>query len=122
MFEIKGFTYHDKSPYRKRPLKGQKVWVYSNHNMTGKISIGGFQRARRKPKDVTVLVKFHVSLGNPAFLTVKGTDMEKSEQVQEELPQDGEGYCTRVVFFGPVHEVSLELFQIFGNRCLLKAF
>ena len=112
MFEIKGFTYYEKSPYRKRPLKAQKVWVFSNHSSPGKISIGGFQRARRKLKDVTVLVKFHISLQNPAYLTVRGTDMEKSEQVQEELPQDGDGYCTRVVFLGPVHEVSYAKFDI----------
>lgn len=106
-FQIQGFEYYAKCPLTWRPsLRATGVWFLRPANRAGTISIGHLQRKSSGVADVVVMIKYHLGWTTRSKLVVSGVSHKTHEMVTTELSQIGEGYCTRVIYLGCVHEVS----------------
>jgi hypothetical protein len=106
-FETRGFEYLRSNPFVKRPkLTSSSIWLLKPMKI-GKISLkeaNGLTRLS-KPTQVSVLVKYFIGNPTQSKLVATGKNSISHEEVTTELSQYGDGYCTRILFFGVVHEV-----------------
>jgi len=105
-FQIKGFEYYAKCPLTWRPsLRATGVWFLRPATRIGTINISQLQRKASGVADVVVVIKYHLGWNTRSKLVVSGISYKTHEMVSTDLTQVGEGYCTRVIYLGCVHEV-----------------
>lgn len=107
-FQVQGFEYYAKCPLTWRvALRATGVWFLRPANRVGTITLSQLQRKSSGMADVVVVIKYHLGWSNTrSKLTVSGISHKTHEMVSTELTQVGDGYCTRVIYLGCVHEVS----------------
>lgn len=110
-FQIQGFEYYAKCPLTWRPaLRATGVWFLRPANRLGRIVLPQIQRKSSGVADVMVVIKYHLGWSLRSTLTVSGINHKTHEMVSSELSQVGEGYCTRVIYLGCVHEVLIGIY------------
>lgn len=105
-FQIKGFEYYAKCPLTWRPsLRATGVWFLRPSTRAGRITLDSVQMKGSGVTDVVVVIKYHLGWNTRSKLVVSGLSHKTHEMVSTEMSQIGDGYCTRVVYLGCVHEV-----------------
>lgn len=103
-FSKSGFEYFSSNPLFRRPkLTSSKIWLLRPHK-SGMISLKNFFK-HSKQTHVSVLIKYFIAFPSFSKLSVTGKNYNSLEEVTVDLSQYGDGYCTRVLYFGIIHEV-----------------